>query len=77
MRLVELPWSGCSVENARSFHPWRDTGLVFVSVVGTPVDPTNFSHGSAGGVTSRVSRGSLVVPRVAFIVISQGGATAI
>lgn len=33
------------VERARSLHPWSDSGLVFVSAAGTPVDPTNFSHG--------------------------------
>lgn len=34
------------LERGRSPHPWSDSELVFVSVVGTPVDPTNFSHGS-------------------------------
>jgi len=31
-------------ERAASLHPWPDTGLVFVTVVGTPVDPNNFSR---------------------------------
>jgi integrase len=31
-------------ERATSLHPWPETGLVFVSVVGTPIDPNNFSR---------------------------------
>lgn len=31
-------------ERAESLHPWPATGLVFVSVVGTPIDPNNFSR---------------------------------
>jgi integrase len=31
-------------ERTESLHPWPDTGLVFVSVVGTPIDPNNFSR---------------------------------
>jgi integrase len=31
-------------EAAESLHPWPPVELVFTSVVGTPVDPNNFSH---------------------------------
>jgi integrase len=31
-------------EQAASLHPWPDTGLVFVTSVGTPIDPNNFSR---------------------------------
>jgi integrase len=31
-------------ERVTSLHPRPDTGLVFVSVVGTPIDPNNFSR---------------------------------
>jgi integrase len=31
-------------EAANSLHPWPAVELVFTTVVGTPVDPNNFSH---------------------------------
>ena len=31
-------------EAADSLHPWPAIELVFTTVVGTPVDPNNFSH---------------------------------
>jgi integrase len=31
-------------ERAESLHPWPASDLVFVTVVGTPVDPNNFSR---------------------------------
>ena len=31
-------------ERVESLHPWPDLGLVFVTTVGTPIDPNNFSR---------------------------------
>jgi integrase len=57
-RTVPLPASLCADalrehracqdrERAESLHPWRESGLVLVTTIGTPIDPNNFSRTSA------------------------------